>query len=148
MSHRLYHTLHGLLDSRAALSNSYPYACVPCREAVCSIFSHTQRVSVTLAITLCPSSASSLSALSAWTFFGFSTSSLEPLHGFASNFVWMFLGWTPTKFVKIGVLPLFFMELWVILCNFWPILKKSSSIKPLTRNRSYLVWKVPRGSSF
>ena len=29
-------------------------------------------------------------------FFGFSTSSLEPLHGFASNFVWMFLGWTPT----------------------------------------------------
>ena len=81
-------------------------------------------------------------------FFGFSTSSLEPLHGFASNFVWMFLGWTPTKFVKIGVLPLFFMELWVILCNFWPILKKSSSIKPLIRNRSYLVWKVPRGSSF
>ena len=38
------------------------------------------------------------------------TSSLEPLQGFASNFVWMFLGWTPTKFVKIGVLPLFFME--------------------------------------
>ena len=32
-------------------------------------------------------------------FFGFSTSSLEPLHGFASDFVWMFLGWTPTKFV-------------------------------------------------
>ena len=42
--------------------------------------------------------------------FGFSTSSLEPLHGFASNFVWMFLGWTPTKFVKIGGLPLFFMN--------------------------------------
>ena len=61
----------------------------------------------------------------------FLISSLEPLHGFASNFVWMFLGWTPTKFVKIGVLPLFFMELWVILCNFWPILKKSSFIKPL-----------------
>ena len=75
------------------------------------------------------------------------TSSLEPLHGFASNFVWMFLRWTPTKFVKIGVLPLFFMELWVILCNFWPILKKSS-IKPLTRNHSYLIWRVPRGSSF
>ena len=31
-------------------------------------------------------------------FFSFSTSSLKPLHGFASNFVWMFLGWTPTKF--------------------------------------------------
>ena len=56
-------------------------------------------------------------------FFSFSTS-LKPLHGFASNFVWMFLGWTPTQFVKIGVLPLFFMELWVILYNFWPILKK------------------------
>ena len=51
--------------------------------------------------------------------------SLEPLHGFASNFVWMSLGWTP-KFVKIRVLPPFFMELWVILCKFWPILKKSS----------------------
>ena len=70
-------------------------------------------------------------------FFSFSTS-LKPLHGFASNFVWMFLGWTPTKVVKIGELPLFFMELWVILCNFWPILKESS-IKPLTRNHSYLV---------
>ena len=45
-------------------------------------------------------------------FFSFSTSSLKPLHGFASNFVWMFLGWTPTKIVKIRVLPLFFMELW------------------------------------
>ena len=76
------------------------------------------------------------------------TSSLEPLHEFASNLVWMFLGWTPTKFDKIGVLPLFLMELWVILCNFWPILKKSSSIKPLTRNHSYLVWRVPRGSCF
>ena len=58
-------------------------------------------------------------------FFSFSTSSLKPLHGFASNFVWIFLRWTPTKFVKIVVLPLFFMELSVILCNFWPILKKS-----------------------
>ena len=52
------------------------------------------------------------------------TSSLELLHGFASNFVWMFHGWTPTTFVRIGVLPLFFMELWAILLNFWPSLKK------------------------
>ena len=37
--------------------------------------------------------------------FSFLTSSLKPLHGFASDFVWMFLGWTPTKFVKIGVQP-------------------------------------------
>ena len=76
-------------------------------------------------------------------FSSFTTSFLKPLQGFASNFLWMF----PTKCVKIGVLPLFFIELWVILCNFWPILKKSS-IKPLTRNHSYLVWRVPRGSSF
>ena len=26
--------------------------------------------------------------------------SLEPLHRFASKFVWMFFAWTPTKFVK------------------------------------------------
>ena len=71
----------------------------------------------------------------------FFTSSLKSLHRFASNFVWMFLRWTPTKFVKIGLLPLFFIELWVILRNFWPILKKSFSIKPLTRNHSY-IWFV------
>ena len=56
----------------------------------------------------------------------FLTSFLEPLHDFDSNFVWMFLGWTPTKFVKTRVLPLFSMELWVILCNCCPILKKTS----------------------
>ena len=27
--------------------------------------------------------------------------SLETLHDFASNLVWVFLGWTPSKFVKI-----------------------------------------------
>ena len=26
------------------------------------------------------------------------TSSLEPQHGFASNFVWMFNGWTPDNY--------------------------------------------------
>ena len=36
--HRQFHTLPGLLDSRAALSNSYPKASVQCREAVCTIF--------------------------------------------------------------------------------------------------------------
>ena len=36
--HRQFHTLPGLLDSRAALSNSYPNACVPIREAVRTIF--------------------------------------------------------------------------------------------------------------
>ena len=44
--------------------------------------------------------------------------SLESLHGFTSNFVWMFLGWTPTKFVKIGVLPIFFMEKWYDFLRF------------------------------
>ena len=36
------------------------------------------------------------------------TTSLETLHEFASDFEWMFLGWTPTQFDKIEVLPLFF----------------------------------------
>ena len=67
----------------------------------------------------------------------FLTASLEMLHRFASNFVWMY----PYQ----GATP-FFMELWVILCNFWPILKKSS-IKPQTRNHSYLVWIFPRQPS-
>ena len=58
-------------------------------------------------------------------FFSFSTSSLKPLHGFASNFVWMFLGWTPTKFVKIRVLPLFFYG---IMGNFVQFLANSLKI--------------------
>ena len=70
--------------------------------------------------------------------------SLKRKHRFASNFVWMFHGWTPTKFVIIRVLLQFFIEVWIILCNFWPILKKSS-IKPVARNHFiYLVWIVPR----
>ena len=36
--HRQFHTLPRLLDSRAALSNAYPNACVQCREAVCTNF--------------------------------------------------------------------------------------------------------------
>ena len=113
------------------------------------IFSHTQRVSdssdhpVSVIVVVVV-----VIVVVGENFFSFSTSYLKPLHGFVSNFVWVFLGWSPTKFVKIVVLPLFFMELWVILCNFWIILKKSSSIKPLIRNHSYLVWRVPRGSNF
>ena len=38
--HRQIHTILALLDSRAALSNSHPNACVPSREALCTIFSH------------------------------------------------------------------------------------------------------------
>ena len=47
----------------------------------------------------------------------FVTSSLKT-HRFASNFVWMFLGWTPTRLDKIRVLPLFRMKLLLILCIF------------------------------
>ena len=36
--------------------------------------------------------------------------SLKPNFRFASNFVWMFLGWTFTKFVKIWELPLLLWE--------------------------------------
>ena len=32
------HTIPGLLHSQAELANSYPYACVPSRKAVCTIF--------------------------------------------------------------------------------------------------------------
>ena len=42
--HRQFHTSPGLSDSRAALLNFYPYACVPCREAVCTIFMMVFRV--------------------------------------------------------------------------------------------------------
>ena len=48
---------------------------------------------------------------------------------------------------RIWISNLLFSHTGIILCNFWPILEKSS-IKPLTRNHSYLVWRVPRGSSF
>ena len=59
-------------------------------------------------------------------------SSFKPKHRFTSNFMWMFPGRAPTKIFKIGV------ELWVILCNFWSILKNSFSIRLLTRNHSYI----------
>ena len=36
--HRQFHTLPGLLDSQAALPNSYPNACVQFKEAVYTIF--------------------------------------------------------------------------------------------------------------
>ena len=76
------------------------------------------------------------------------SSSPKPLHGFLSNLVWRYPRWMSTKFVQIGVLPLFFRELWVIFCEIQPLLKKSSSPKPLARKHSYLVCEVPRGSSY
>ena len=39
----------------------------------------------------------------------------KPKHGLTSNYVWVFLMCSPTKFVKMKVLPLFLIELWVIL---------------------------------
>ena len=48
---------------------------------------------------------------------------LKPDHRFAKDFLWMFPGWAPTKFVKIGVLALFSMELLVNVCNFLSSLK-------------------------
>ena len=42
------------------------------------------------------------------------------------------------RFSKSGCYPFFSMELWVILCNFWSILKNSFSIRLLTRNHSYI----------
>ena len=95
-------------------------------NAKCKPFAFSGSLSVTLSISV------SVVAV-VLNFFTFLTSH-KPLHGFASNVVWMCLWWTPTKFVKIRVLPLFFMELWVICAN---SLKKS--IKSLSRNNSYSV---------
>ena len=36
--HRQFHTLPGLLQSHAALPNSYPNACMLIRKAICTIF--------------------------------------------------------------------------------------------------------------
>ena len=71
-------------------------------------------------------------------FFSFSTSR-ELLHGYSSKFVRMFPWWTPTKFVQIFC---------GIMGNFVQFLVHSSSLKPLTRNHSYLIWRVPKGPSF
>ena len=51
------------------------------------------------------------------------------LHGFASNVVWMLFGWTPTKIVKIGVLPLYVIELWVIFAILNQFFYKSTDQK-------------------
>ena len=42
--HKQFHTLPGLFNSRATLSNHYPNACVPSREAICTIFIVTYRM--------------------------------------------------------------------------------------------------------
>ena len=67
------------------------------------IFSNTQLVSVTVLITLCPVLSFSLTIL----LFRLLSSGCTD---FFSNFVWKFLGWTPTKSVKTGVLPPFFVK--------------------------------------
>ena len=79
--------------------------------------------------------------------FTFSTSSQKPLHISLSNFAQMYPRGRSTKFVQIGALSLFSEEIWVILCNFQSLLKKSSP-KPLARNHFNLVFEVSRGSSF
>ena len=75
------------------------------------------------------------------------TPSLEPLHWFALYCGCSWVG-PLLSLLKAGCYPYFSWNYGIILCNFWPILKKSSSIKPLTRNHSYLVWRVPRDSCF
>ena len=65
-------------------------------------FSHSQLVSVTLVFTVPVSGV--IVVVVVLNFFTFSISFLKLLHVFASNFVWMFLGWVPTTFVKIWLL--------------------------------------------
>ena len=77
---------------------------------------------MSLAITVCLASL----ALSFFYYFEFFSQTAAQIYFiFCVGVPWV-------KFVKIGVLLLFYMKLWVFLCNFWPILKKSS-IKPLPR---------------
>ena len=58
----------------------------------------------------------------------------------------MFLGWTPTKFVDIGVLIKFSIELRVILYNFLSILKKIFYYK-ITDFKSFIFGlKSPQGT--
>ena len=49
--------------------------------------------------------------------------SLKPNHRFDSNFVLMFLVWTPTKFVKIWVLPLVLWDFGQFCVTFCQLLK-------------------------
>ena len=72
------------------------------------------------------------------SFFTFSISPLKPMYRFASNFLRMFLEWTHTKFVKSRGATPFFHGIMGNFVHFWPFYKKST-IKPLTRNHSYLV---------
>ena len=51
------------------------------------------------------------------------------------NFVWMFLGSTPTKFVKLGWYP-YLRGIMGNCMKFWSILR-NISMKPLTRNYTY-----------
>ena len=100
-----------LISSDLFLKYTITHKTHPLLPIIIFLFSHIQLLSVTLAIV-----SVVVVVVVGVTFFGFSTF-LEPLHGFASNLESMLLGWTPTKFVKIWVLPLFVIELWVILCN-------------------------------
>ena len=67
--------------------------------------------------------------------------SLILLDRIASNVVWVFLGWTPIKFVKIRVPPRFLMIIgnFVYFCRF---LKYLFSLKPLTTNHLYIMAKI------
>ena len=70
--------------------------------------------------------------------------SLKPLHEITSIFVWMFLGLTPTKFVKIQMLPIFLMELLVILCSYSKFLKKTHLHKTTDKKSSILGFVNPQ----
>ena len=90
------------------------------------IFSHTQRVSVTSNHPVSVVIVVVGVVVVGVNFFSFSTSSLKPLYGFASNFVWMFLGWTPTKFVHTqhGIWGKYFNVKLLIIFYLYFILKK------------------------
>ena len=59
--------------------------------------------------------------------------SLKPMHGFASNFVWMIFRQTPTKFDKFWVQPLSKIELLVMLGIFCQFLDLKHEFKQVIR---------------
>ena len=83
-----------LVFSRSRLSDSllYNYAGTKVSPLSLIIFSHTMSECDSGHHPVC------IVFVGGMDFFSFSTSSLKPLHGFSSNFVWIFLGWTPTKY--------------------------------------------------
>ena len=76
--HTLFNTQPGLYDSGAALSNSYPNACVPCSKALCAkfmmVFAMNQLRSEPATYCMRSTHANHLTNVMWWCIFRFNTS--------------------------------------------------------------------------